>query len=107
MRLACTGSTTCNRAASPPLILEVATISDTGAILAAVTSPTLESEPACPAPPEASALSDRFQGPSQTSPRRPLIAIRRPFDAIPRPTWDELAAQTPWATPFSAWAFHR
>lgn len=36
-----------------------------------------------------------------------LHVERRPFDAIPRSTWDELAAQNPWATPFSSWAFHR
>ncbi len=27
--------------------------------------------------------------------------------SIPRETWDRLAARTPWATPFSAWPFHR
>ena len=32
---------------------------------------------------------------------------RRPFGAIPRVTWDALAAANPWSTPFSAWAFHR
>jgi len=36
-----------------------------------------------------------------------LRAERRPFDSIARVTWDELAARNPWATPFSAWAFHR
>ncbi len=32
---------------------------------------------------------------------------RRTFDSIERATWDELAASTPWATPFSRWSFHR
>lgn len=31
----------------------------------------------------------------------------RDLTAIPRETWDRLAAANPWATPFSAWAFHR
>ena len=37
----------------------------------------------------------------------PLIAIRRPFQDVRQETWDDLAARTPWATPFAAWAFHR
>ena len=36
-----------------------------------------------------------------------LTIERRPLDAIPRDDWDALAAANPWATPFSAWAFHR
>ncbi len=36
-----------------------------------------------------------------------LRAVRRPFDAIDRATWDRLAAANPWATPFSGWAFQR
>jgi hypothetical protein len=39
--------------------------------------------------------------------RRQLRAERRAFADIPRETWDRLAALNPWATPFSAWAFHR
>ncbi len=39
--------------------------------------------------------------------RRRLRADLRPFDEIPRETWDRLAGLNPWATPFSAWAFHR
>jgi CelD/BcsL family acetyltransferase involved in cellulose biosynthesis len=31
----------------------------------------------------------------------------RDIASIPRATWDRLAAATPWATPFAAWAFHR
>jgi CelD/BcsL family acetyltransferase involved in cellulose biosynthesis len=37
----------------------------------------------------------------------PLRAERRAFDDIDPATWDELAALSPYATPFSAWAFHR
>ena len=36
-----------------------------------------------------------------------LRAVRRSFDSIDAVTWDALAAANPWATPFSAWAFHR
>lgn len=36
-----------------------------------------------------------------------LSVERRSFDSIPRPTWDELAARNPWATPFSSWSFQR
>jgi CelD/BcsL family acetyltransferase involved in cellulose biosynthesis len=36
-----------------------------------------------------------------------LIVERRPFASIDRDTWDRLAAASPWATPFSSWAFHR
>jgi CelD/BcsL family acetyltransferase involved in cellulose biosynthesis len=65
-----------------------------------MTVPTLDVEPACPGPVEAL--------PRRTSERAPrLIAEQRPFDSIPRATWDRLASLTPWATPFSAWAFHR
>jgi hypothetical protein len=31
----------------------------------------------------------------------------RDLASIPRAAWDRLAAANPWATPFSAWAFHR
>ena len=29
------------------------------------------------------------------------------FGAVPRATWDRLAARNPWATPFSSWSFQR
>src|ERR1041385_2676927 len=64
-----------------------------------VTTPTLDAEPACPAP------SAAPHAPSNASP--PLIAVRQRFDTIAQPVWDELAARNPWATPFSHWAFHR
>jgi len=65
----------------------------------AVTTSTLDAEPACPGAAES---------PVQPRPReRTLLAERRPFDSIPRETWDDLAARNPWATPFSQWAFHR
>ena len=60
-----------------------------------MTTQTVDAESACPAPTARRRL------------RRPLVALRRPFDAIPQPLWDGLAARNPWATPFSQWAFHR
>jgi CelD/BcsL family acetyltransferase involved in cellulose biosynthesis len=65
-----------------------------------MTASTLDAEPACPSPVESSPEPT-------TEPSPALHAERRPFDAIPRATWDRLAARTPWATPFSAWPFHR
>ena len=54
-----------------------------------MTVPTLDSEPDC------------------ARPTRKLIAERRSFDSFSRDTWDRLAGKNPWATPFSAWGFHR
>ena len=65
-----------------------------------MTAPTLDAEPACPGPVLGLPTLDDELIPT-------LRAERRSFDAIPRETWDRLAAQNPWATPFSAWAFHR
>ena len=65
-----------------------------------MTVPALDLEPACPAPIE----PPRTAAPDATL---TLRAERRPFSSIPRETWDTLAARNPWATPFSAWAFHR
>ncbi|MBI3745955.1 MAG: GNAT family N-acetyltransferase [Chloroflexi bacterium] len=56
------------------------------------------SEPACPAP---------LGGPDSAAAGSRLTLERRPFSSIDRATWDRLAALTPWATPFSSWAFHR
>jgi hypothetical protein len=62
-----------------------------------VTVPTLEADPECTEP----------ASPSTSAPERRLLAERRPFDDVPRQAWDRLAGLNPWATPFSAWAFHR
>jgi CelD/BcsL family acetyltransferase involved in cellulose biosynthesis len=62
-------------------------------------APTLDVEPACPGSFE--------RTPRPPSERASTYAEQRPFDSIPRATWDRLAALTPWATPFSAWPFHR
>ena len=65
-----------------------------------MTALALDVEPACPGPAEAFPdTTDRASG--------ALRAERRRFDEFSPETWDRLAAQTPWATPFSAWAFHR
>jgi CelD/BcsL family acetyltransferase involved in cellulose biosynthesis len=67
-----------------------------------MTSSALELEPACPG---------STAGPTSTSPappdRAPLQVEQRFVTEIPRETWDELAAATPWATPFSSHAFQR
>ena len=65
-----------------------------------MTAPTLDAEPACPGPLAGFPTSD-------DAPNAKLRAELRSFDAIPRETWDRLAARNPWSTPFSAWAFHR
>ncbi|MGK2849996.1 MAG: GNAT family N-acetyltransferase [Candidatus Limnocylindrales bacterium] len=67
-----------------------------------MTAPTLHAEPACPAAEE----SDPIANPADDT-AASLHAERRPFAEIPAATWDALAAQSPMATPFSAWAFHR
>jgi CelD/BcsL family acetyltransferase involved in cellulose biosynthesis len=36
-----------------------------------------------------------------------LVAVRRAFDSIAGETWDELAARTPWATPFSRYCVQK
>ena len=64
-----------------------------------MTAPALDLEPACPGALERS--------PRPTLEPAPAHAEQRPFDSIPRETWDRLAARTPWATPFSTWPFHR
>ncbi len=69
-------------------------------MLASVTSQTLDREPACP-----EAGSSRPAGIGSAPPV--LRAEARSIDAIPAATWDALLARTTWATPFSAWAFHR
>jgi len=62
-----------------------------------VSAPTLEADPATgPARPNLHAPE-----------RRQLRAERRAFADVPRETWDRLAGLNPFATPFSAWAFHR
>jgi CelD/BcsL family acetyltransferase involved in cellulose biosynthesis len=63
-----------------------------------VTSQTLDAEPACPG---------TEPGATRGQPAPALRVERRSIDDIARATWDALAARTPWATPFSSWAFHR
>ena len=46
-------------------------------------------------------------GDAQASSERPLRAEQRAFGDIDPATWDRLAFLNPYATPFSAWAFHR
>ena len=67
-----------------------------------MTAPTLDAEPACPPPENPFSSANLAEDPAGT-----LHAERRPFADIPAHTWDALAATSPYATPFSAWAFHR
>jgi CelD/BcsL family acetyltransferase involved in cellulose biosynthesis len=81
-----------------------ATKSGPGAILAPMTSPALDAEPACWDPSRAegshSTISDGTQ-------RRSLRVRESRVVDIPRSTWDAMASRSRWATPFSGWAFHR
>jgi len=68
-----------------------------------MTSSALAVEPACPGP-----IGSEGLLPSRTlSLDTPLSVEQTPFATIARATWDKLAAASPWATPFSGWAFHR
>ena len=74
------------------------------AILGRVTTPTLSAEPVCPG---AASGSERTAPASNPIPSPACRAVQRPFDSIPRGTWDALAGANPLATPFSSWAFQR
>ncbi len=69
--------------------------------------PAVGAEPTCPeltaGAPAVPAVTEMRDEPRSG----PLVAFRRSFGDIPRDVWDELAARTPSATPFAAWAFHR
>ena len=68
-----------------------------------MTSSALAVEPACPGP----TTSENLRPPEPFSLDASLSVERTPFDAISRESWSRLARATPWATPFSNWAFHR
>jgi CelD/BcsL family acetyltransferase involved in cellulose biosynthesis len=74
-----------------------------------MTAPALDTEPACPGSHEAPSRSPHLTGSAAADPIAAprLRAERRSLADIPAATWDALAARNPWATPFSAWAFHR
>jgi len=67
---------------------------------------TVETETTCP-PAESEGTGTIRSEESRRRPEGRLVARRQAFGTIPRSTWDELASRTPWATPFSRWAFHR
>ena len=72
---------------------------------------TLEADPACPPAAESiSGLPAASHGdpvrPETPSARRLLVRRTSLGDVAPA-TWDALAARSPYATPFSRWAFHR
>jgi CelD/BcsL family acetyltransferase involved in cellulose biosynthesis len=69
-----------------------------------VTTHAPDAEPACPGSTPAGqpeSLDDAAR------PDAALVVERCAFGSVPRETWDALAARTPWATPFSSWAFQR
>jgi CelD/BcsL family acetyltransferase involved in cellulose biosynthesis len=68
-----------------------------------MSSSALAVEPACPGP----IGSEDLPSARTLPPEAPLSVERTPFAAVPQATWDGLAAASPWATPFSSWAFHR
>jgi CelD/BcsL family acetyltransferase involved in cellulose biosynthesis len=84
-----------------PIRLPAQPTSGRRCILAPMTSQTLDAEPACPG--AAAAIGRTYLQRDPTI----LRAERRPFVDIAPAIWDGLAACNPWATPFSAWAFHR
>jgi hypothetical protein len=64
-----------------------------------MTAPALDVEPACPRPAEAFPhTTDRLRRPACGASSRRGVSAE---------AWDALAALKPWATTFSAWAFHR
>jgi CelD/BcsL family acetyltransferase involved in cellulose biosynthesis len=71
-----------------------------------VISPTLEADPDTGPASQGTPAGPPVSAPEGSGVRH-LRAERRAFADIPRETWDRLAARNPWATPFSAWAFHR
>src|SRR5436190_18688702 len=73
---------------------------DVRCILGVVTPSATSSEPACPASIE-TGRSTAHSAPLG------LRVERRAIADIPRATWDAVASRTPWATPFSGWAFQR
>ena len=80
-----------------------------GAILATVTSLTMDAEPACPGLPGliSEASSGRDVASRAAFAVGSLVAVRRSFGDIGQPLWDHVAARSSWVTPFAAWAFHR
>jgi CelD/BcsL family acetyltransferase involved in cellulose biosynthesis len=67
-----------------------------------VTPATLDAEPACPGVAPRSTAQTSTPGPTAHH-----HTERRRVADLPQSTWDGLAARTPWATPFSGWAFQR
>ena len=68
-----------------------------------MTIPSLDAEPACTGPTGVEVASP----PPSAAPERRLRVTQTLFGDVSRSDWDDLAARTEWATPFSEWAFHR
>jgi CelD/BcsL family acetyltransferase involved in cellulose biosynthesis len=74
-----------------------------------VTLRTLDAEPACPPADEArdGAAPASTKGSASNGPAGRLTIRQTTVGDVAPATWDALAARTPFATPFSRWAFHR
>jgi len=59
----------------------------------------VDAVPACPP-------REPYAEPTPSGSKR-LVARRGDIGSVEAATWDRLASQTPWSTPFSRWAFHR
>ena len=75
-------------------------------------TPTLQADPECARPATQTqagetASTDTSAAHTRARPDRRLRAELRPFEAIDRQTWNQLAFLNPYTTPFSTWAFHR
>ena len=80
-----------------------------GDILAVVTLRTLDAEPACPPAVEAIAGSPTATDGTRAArdPAGRLTIRRSSVGEVAPATWDALVDRSPFATPFSRWAFHR
>ena len=70
-------------------------------------TPTLEADPDCARPIERAAGLIKTPAATRSGTPRTLRAERRPFPEIHPATWNRLALQNPYVTPFSTWAFQR
>ena len=69
-----------------------------------MTPTPVEADPDCPSPAYPVARPETAD--RQPTSRR-LVPLRRSFESLDAAVWDRLAGRSPWATPFSRWAYHR
>ena len=70
-------------------------------------TPTLQADPDCARPAEASQAGETEPTEAPAQPDRKLVAEVHPFESIDQATWDRLAFLNPYSTPFSTWSFQR